>query len=86
MIDEWMLFTYYANSSKGSLNIHCDEGQLEWIPTKQVISLPKAAGDNVYFEHIFSSNQLITGTFVYTPDYELISYRIDPLYPQLVRV
>ena len=79
VLEEWMLFTYYANQFQGIVNEYCEEGQLEWVPLKQVVSLPKAEGDNVYFEHIFSSKQLITGTFVYTPDYQLISYRMDPL-------
>ncbi len=76
-VEEWMLFTYYANEYHGVLKTHCNEGILEWKNVNQVIDLPKAMGDNVYFQHILSSDHLITGKFIYTPEYELISYHLD---------
>ncbi|WP_243643806.1 NUDIX hydrolase [Tepidibacillus fermentans] len=83
-VEEWMLFTYYASKFRGALKKDCEEGILEWKNINQILSLPKAKGDNIYFEHIFSSDQLITGKFIYTPDYDLISYHIDPLYQHKV--
>jgi len=77
IVEEWMLFTYYANQYHGVLKKHCNEGILEWKKMNQVIDLPKAMGDNVYFQHVFTSERLITGKFVYTPEYELISYTLD---------
>lgn len=77
VLDEWMLFTYYATDFSGRLNSFSHEGVLEWKNIIDVIALPKAKGDNVYLSHILMSKELITGKFFYTPEYELISYSLD---------
>lgn len=77
IVEEWMMFTYYADRFSGELNPFCKEGNLEWKPIEEVLQLPKAHGDNIYLKHILHSSEIITGKFVYTPDYQLISYSID---------
>ncbi len=75
---EWMLFTFYCENYEGELVEHCDEGVLEWVPVGEVLSKPMAEGDLSIYKHILSRDDLIYGTFTYTPEYQLIKSRIDP--------
>ncbi len=79
VIEEWMMFTFHATDFDGQLTPYSHEGILQWQDISQIAALPKAKGDNIYLEHILDphSDGLISGTFFYTPDYELISYYID---------
>lgn len=77
IIEEWMMFTFYATNYTGTLTPHCEEGNLAWKNLHEVLPLPKAEGDNVYLKNILNGNELISGKFVYTPNYELISYKMD---------
>lgn len=78
-VEEWMLFTFLATRYSGELTSYCREGKLEWVDINKALILPKAKGDNIYLKHILLTNELITGKFIYTPEYELISYSIDNL-------
>ena len=77
VVDEWMMFTYFAKDFSGNLATHCDEGILRWKKIDELFSLPKAEGDNIFLKHIIYSNKFISGKFYYTPEYDLISYKID---------
>lgn len=78
IIEEWMMFTFFATKYTGVLTDYCEEGRLEWKNIQDILSLPKAKGDNIYLKNIIlHSNKLITGKFYYTPSYELISYSLD---------
>ncbi len=77
LIEEWMMFTYYAHHYSGQLATYCDEGHLEWKNKNEIIHLPKAKGDNIYLNKIVLENKLITGKFIYTTNYELLTYSID---------
>ena len=77
IVDEWMLFTFYANRFTGDLIKYNREGTLEWKNIAEIFHLPKALGDNVYLKEIIQTKKLITGKFEYTPNYDLISYSID---------
>jgi len=77
IVEEWMMFTFYADRYTGTLNEYCEEGILEWKHITEIPELPKAEGDNVYLSHILQGNELITGKFYYTTDYKLISYSVD---------
>lgn len=75
VVDEWMMFTFYAEQYKGELLDESPEGLLQWKPLKDVPSLPKAEGDNLYFNHIIEGKtDVLIRKFYYTLDYELISY------------
>jgi len=43
------MYLYTADGFTGSL-IDCDEGQLEWVPKRAVLSLPHWAGDRIFLE------------------------------------
>ncbi|WP_416828457.1 NUDIX hydrolase [Ectobacillus polymachus] len=77
-VSEWMMFSFLAAEHIGNNNHICDEGTLEWHSTEAIASLPMAAGDRRIIDYVLHGNGILYGTFVYTPDFELISYRLDP--------
>ena len=83
IVDEWMLFTFHATKFNGKLVPLSNEGILQWQEISEVADLAKAKGDNFYLEHILNpqSKGIISGTFIYTPNYELIAYSIDQKSP-----
>ncbi len=84
IIDEWMLFTYYAKEYEGELITFSPEGIVSWHKTKDVNNLPMAAGDQKIFAQLINGEEQVklfplTGKFYYTPEYQLISYQFDNL-------
>lgn len=78
---EWMMFTFSCEDFEGTLVEFCDEGELEWVPISEVADKPMAAGDRYIYNHILTSDELLYGTFTYTPDYQLINSSLDPSSP-----
>ncbi len=78
---EWMLFTFKATQFEGVPLNQSPEGKLAWKKVDEVKSLPMAAGDRFIFEHILYNDEPIYGTFHYTPDFQLLSYRLEPNKP-----
>ncbi|WP_062441205.1 NUDIX hydrolase [Thalassobacillus devorans] len=81
-VQEWMMFTFYCTEYEGSLLEESEEGELEWVPVAEVLSKPMAEGDRHIFNHILTSNEQVYGTFVYTPDYQLLDVDLDPTDPE----
>lgn len=78
VLSEWMMFTFMAQESDG-LNVdESEEGKLSWHKLEDIKDLPMAAGDYHILDYMIHGNGMIYGTFTYTPDFELISYRLDP--------
>jgi 8-oxo-dGTP diphosphatase len=75
---EWMMFTFIANDHDGINVDKSEEGLLAWHPVEDIRQLPMASGDYHILEYMIHGNGIIYGTFTYTPDFELISYRLDP--------
>ncbi|MCT2537313.1 8-oxo-dGTP diphosphatase [Aquibacillus koreensis] len=75
---EWMMFTFLCEHYEGKLVDFCNEGELEWVPISEIQQKPMAEGDRSIYELILSHNELNYGTFTYTPDYQLISGKLDP--------
>ena len=78
LLSEWMMFNFLATDSDGMRFEHSDEGKLEWQLVDQVKNLPMAAGDYHIIDYMIHGKGIIYGTFTYTKDFELISYRLDP--------
>lgn len=76
VMDEWMMFTFFSDQFQGKKLQESPEGQLAWFPMEEVVHLPKAEGDQVYFHHILNkkNEEILVRKFRYTPEYELISY------------
>lgn len=77
-LEEWMMFTFYAEQYEGDLLEESAEGILEWVPVEEIAGKPMAEGDLHLMRHILSSQSMLYGTFVYTADYRLIDERLDP--------
>lgn len=77
VINEWMMFTFQANAFEGKPVEISPEGILAWHRKEDALQLPMAPGDYHIFQQVFSTNEMIYGTFTYTKDYELLAYRFD---------
>ncbi|MBN6885353.1 8-oxo-dGTP diphosphatase [Cytobacillus horneckiae] len=78
VLSEWMMFTFFATEADGLNLDESEEGKLNWHPIEEVKNLPMAAGDHHILEYMINGHRMIYGTFTYTPNFELISYRLDP--------
>jgi 8-oxo-dGTP diphosphatase len=78
IVSEWMMFTFLATDSEGEALEECEEGKLAWKPVDEVRELPMAPGDHHILDYVTKGSNMIFGTFTYTPDFELLSYRLDP--------
>ncbi len=78
LIDEWMMFTFYSDSFEGEWVQESQEGKIAWHPFESIKELPMAEGDRHLLEYVLHGKGIIFGTFHYSPDFELLSYRLDP--------
>lgn len=78
ILNEWMMFTFYATEADGVNVDVSDEGELFWHPIDDTKQLDMAEGDHHILEYMIHGKGTIYGTFTYTPDFELLSYRLDP--------
>ncbi|WP_409290321.1 NUDIX hydrolase [Peribacillus sp. SCS-37] len=78
VLSEWMMFTFYATDFDGVNLEESEEGELSWQPLDEISRLPMAAGDHHILDYMVHGTGVIYGTFTYTQDFSLISYRLDP--------
>ena len=74
-VNDWKVDIYTASKFSGELT-ECEEGNLEWIPVEQVLSLNLWEGDKIFLPYILFKNSIITGKFFYK-DKCLIDYDIS---------
>jgi 8-oxo-dGTP diphosphatase len=78
IVSEWMMFTFFADEADGVNLSECEEGILEWHGFDEIKNLPMAEGDRHILEYMVHGKGIIYGTFTYTPDFELLAYKLDP--------
>lgn len=78
IISEWMMFTFFATEGDGIHRKVTEEGTLSWQPVKDIQTLPMAEGDYHILDYMIYGKGILYGTFTYTPEFELLSYRLDP--------
>lgn len=78
LLNDWMMFTFLATDSEGTLLAESSEGKLEWQALDKINQLPMAKGDHHIIDYMVHGKGIIYGTFTYTKDFELVSYRLDP--------
>ena len=78
VVSEWMMFTFNATEATGVHLERSEEGELAWHPIEEIKNLPMAAGDYHILDYMVHGQGIIYGTFTYSPDFELIHYRLDP--------
>mgnify|MGYP001186282177 FL=1 len=77
IVNEWMMFTFLTTDAEGELQEVTDEGLLAWHPIDRLNELPMAKGDHIILEHALHGKEIQFGTFLYTVDQELITFKID---------
>jgi 8-oxo-dGTP diphosphatase len=78
VVSEWMMFTFMATEADGLTLHETDEGILAWQEVDKIKDLPMAEGDHHILEYMIHGKGLIYGTFTYTPEFNLVGYRLDP--------
>ncbi|KPB04626.1 MULTISPECIES: 8-oxo-dGTP diphosphatase [Bacillaceae] len=78
IVSEWMMFTFLATEYDGQNVKESEEGIIEWHKQEDIAKLPMAPGDFHILDYLIKGSGMIFGTFTYTPDFELLSYRLDP--------
>ncbi|MFC0274641.1 8-oxo-dGTP diphosphatase [Metabacillus herbersteinensis] len=78
IVSEWMMFTFSASEFNGTNVNHSEEGTIGWHEIDTISDLPMAPGDYHILDYVIKGTGIIYGTFTYTPDFQLISYRLDP--------
>ena len=76
-IREWMMFTFFANEGEGEAKEETLEGKLQWHPIEKVKHLPMAEGDHSIIRQALFGKDVLFGTFEYTEDFRLLSYKTD---------
>ncbi|MFC5711279.1 NUDIX domain-containing protein [Thalassorhabdus alkalitolerans] len=77
LLSEWMMFTFLATEFEGEMLGKSPEGKLAWKEKDEILTLPMAPGDRYIFEHILNNEDVLYGTFRYTPQFKLLSYRLQ---------
>ncbi|WP_062199694.1 NUDIX hydrolase [Massilibacterium senegalense] len=78
IMSEWMMFTFFATEFEGENVSVCEEGTLAWHHKDAIAALEMAPGDYHIIDYMVKGKGTIYGLFTYTPDFELLSYRIQP--------
>jgi 8-oxo-dGTP diphosphatase len=78
IVSEWMMFSFLATNYDGENLDECDEGILSWHDLEDIPSLPMAPGDYHIIDYVIQGSGVIYGTFTYSPNFDLLSYRLDP--------
>ncbi|KUP05201.1 NUDIX hydrolase [Bacillus coahuilensis m2-6] len=78
VVDEWMMFTFFAEEGDGTHLKETEEGILKWHQSEDILSLPMAEGDQHILDYMLKGQNILYGTFTYTKDFQLLSYRLDP--------
>lgn len=73
--DDWMMFTFVAESYTGTLVEECPEGELEWIELSQLHQIPTAPSDRVIHEYALIKKELLYAQFELDEQDQLISYK-----------
>lgn len=78
IVSEWMMFSFFATEADGVNLQESEEGKIKWHPIEAIKDLPMAEGDYHILDYLLHGKNTIYGTFTYTPDFSLLSYRLDP--------
>ncbi|ABO68361.1 NUDIX hydrolase [Geobacillus thermodenitrificans] len=77
-VSEWMMFTFFAEDFVGENVAFWEEGTLAWHDVETLSELPMAPGDYHILDYALKGEGVMYGAFVYTEEFELLSYRLDP--------
>ncbi|MGL4819684.1 MAG: NUDIX hydrolase [Bacilli bacterium] len=79
VVNEWMMFSFFASECSGIAKTENHEGYLEWHPCDVVSELAMAEGDRVILQHLLFGKGLLSATFYYNEDYDLLTYHTNDI-------
>ena len=69
------MHVYTADKYEGELINNCDEGELVWVPIKDIYDLPIWEGDKIFFKYIEEDREFFSLKLVYSLDDKLIEVK-----------
>lgn len=69
------MHVYTADKYEGELISNCDEGELVWVPIKDIYDLPIWEGDKIFFRYIEEDREFFSLKLVYSLDDKLIEVK-----------
>lgn len=78
VVQEWMMFTFFATEFNGENAAETEEGKLAWHKIEDIHKLQMAPGDYHIIDYMLKGSGILYGTFTYTSDFQLLAYRLDP--------
>jgi len=76
-VDDWYVFVFIVDKFEGEL-IDSEEGELIWIPNKELKDLNLWEGDQIFIDWLFD-NKFFSAKFIYDKgkfiDYEVVFYK-----------
>ncbi|MCZ0703325.1 8-oxo-dGTP diphosphatase [Natronobacillus azotifigens] len=75
--NEWMMFTFLCEKSKGNLTDFCREGELEWVELSAISTLPVAPSDRHIHDYVLQRKQSLYASFELDENDQLIDYRLN---------
>ena len=69
------MHVYTADKYEGELINNCDEGELVWVPIKEIYDLPIWEGDKIFFKYIEEDREFFSLKLVYSLDDKLIEVK-----------
>jgi len=76
-VDDWYVFVFIVDKFEGEL-IDSEEGELRWIPNKELKDLNLWEGDQIFIDWLFD-DKFFSAKFIYDKgkfiDYEVVFYK-----------
>ena len=76
-VDDWYVFVFIVDKFEGEL-IDSEEGELRWIPNKELKDLNLWEGDQIFIDWLFD-DKFFSAKFIYDEgkfiDYEVVFYK-----------
>ena len=76
-VDDWYVFVFIVDKFEGEL-IESEEGELRWIPNKELKELNLWEGDQIFIDWLFD-DKFFSAKFIYDEgkfiDYEVVFYK-----------
>ena len=80
-VEDWYAFIFTGNQFHGNLKKTSSEGDLQWIPDRDLLDLPLWEGDRIFMKWI-QQKLFFSGKFVYENgvlvDHEVLFYDLFP--------
>lgn len=74
---QWLMFVYLVRETAGEV-VQCAEGDLEWIPVDQVLTLPIPQADAIFYPYVVNDAPgPIAMKFEYDADLKLVHWRVE---------